>query len=37
MTATGTAFVLEARLDAYEGDRRILSRNWQVSRPRDLV
>ncbi len=37
MTATRTAFVLEARLDAYEGDRRILSRNWQVSRPRDLV
>ncbi len=37
MRATATDFILEARLDAYEGEKRVLSRNWQVSRPRDFV
>jgi len=37
MTSTAGDFLLEGRLDAYEGNKRILSRNWHVRRPRDLV
>ena len=37
MASTAAEFVLEARLDAFEGERRILSRNWHLRRPRDLV
>jgi putative CocE/NonD family hydrolase len=37
MSATATDFILEGRLDAYEGEKRVFSRNWQVSRPRDFV
>ncbi len=37
MTSSAAEFVLQARLDAFEGERRILSRNWHLRRPRDLV
>jgi hypothetical protein len=37
MTATANAFLIHAELDAYEGDQRILSRNWDRSVKRDLV
>jgi len=37
LSATATEFLLHASLDAYEGDRRVLSRNWDVRRPRDEV
>jgi putative CocE/NonD family hydrolase len=37
MTSSATEFILEGRLDAYEGEKRVLSRNWHVHRPRDLV
>lgn len=37
MTATAQEFVVHARLDAFEGGKRILSRNWDVRRRRDLV
>ena len=37
LTSTSTDFHLHAELDAYEGDRRMLSRNWQRTIPRDHV
>jgi hypothetical protein len=37
MTATCDSFRLRAELDAFEGDRRICSRNWDCAIPRDLV
>jgi uncharacterized protein len=37
LTSTPTDFLLHAQLDAYEGQRRVFSRNWDVSIPRDLV
>lgn len=37
LTCTPNEFVLHARLDAYEGDRRLCSRNWDLTVPRDLV
>jgi hypothetical protein len=37
MRATAADFVVEATLDAYEGEIRVLSRNWQVRHRRDLV
>ncbi len=37
MTCTATDFVLAGRLDAWEGENRVLSRNWHVRRRRDLV
>ncbi len=37
MRSTPTEFLIDARLDAYEGETRILSRNWNRSIPRDLV
>ena len=32
-----THFLLHAQLDAYEGEVRVFSRNWDVTIPRDLV
>jgi hypothetical protein len=37
MTCSATEFILHGRMDAYEGEKRVLSRNWHVHRPRDLV
>jgi hypothetical protein len=37
MTSTAESFRLVAELDAYEGDQRVYSRNWDQSIPRDLV
>jgi hypothetical protein len=37
MTATAEEVVVHASLDAFEGDKRILSRNWDVRHRRDLV
>jgi hypothetical protein len=37
MTATKTEFLLVAALDAYEGETRVYSRNWDRRVPRDLV
>ncbi|MER9977184.1 CocE/NonD family hydrolase [Mesorhizobium sp. M0085] len=35
--ATETEFIIEARLDAFEGDKRIVSRNWDLRKKRDLI
>ena len=37
LTSTKRTFNLRAELDAYEGDKRIYSRNWDHVIPRDLV
>lgn len=37
MTCTPTEFRVHATLDAYEGDTRIRSRDWNVTVPRNLV
>ena len=37
MTATKDAFLIHATLDAYEGDARVWSQNWDCAVPRDLV
>jgi uncharacterized protein len=37
MTATPDAFLIHATLDAYEGDTRVWSQNWDRAVPRDLV
>ncbi|MFW6041679.1 MAG: peptidase S15, partial [Guyparkeria sp.] len=37
LTATRTHFVIHAELDAWEGDKRVYSDNWDVEIPRDLV
>ena len=37
LTSTSTSFQLDAELDAWEGDRRVFSRNWSRTIPRDLV
>jgi predicted acyl esterase len=37
MRATRRDFLIDAELDAYEGDRRAFSRNWHARIPRDLV
>jgi uncharacterized protein len=37
MTATPDAFLIHATLDAYEGDARVWSQNWDCAVPRDLV
>lgn len=37
MTCTPTDFEVFAQLDAYEGERRTFSRNWQETFPRDLL
>ncbi|MDA3647478.1 CocE/NonD family hydrolase [Saccharopolyspora indica] len=37
LTSSRTEFHLHAELDAYEGDQRVFSRNWQQTIPRALV
>ncbi|MGH3795924.1 MAG: CocE/NonD family hydrolase [Pseudonocardiaceae bacterium] len=37
LTSTVTDFILRAELDAYEGDQRVASYNWDQTVPRDLV
>jgi hypothetical protein len=37
MRSTPTEFLIDAQLDAYEGENRVLSRNWNRRIPRDLV
>jgi len=37
LTSTPHDFLLHAELDAFEGERRVYSRNWDVTIPRDLV
>jgi uncharacterized protein len=37
LTSTATDFCLDAHLDAYEGERRVVSRDWQMQIPRDHV
>jgi putative CocE/NonD family hydrolase len=37
LTATATDFVIQARLDAWEGDKRLVSRDWDVTIPRTHV
>jgi uncharacterized protein len=37
MRATRDDFLIDAELDAYEGDRRVFSRDWRATIPRDLV
>ena len=37
MTSTRTHFHVAASLDAYEGDKRVFSRNWDEAIKRDLV
>ena len=36
-TATRDAFHIHAEMDAFEGNSRIMSRNWDCAVPRDLV
>ena len=37
MTSTASSFILHAELDAYEGTRRVWSRNWDCTLPRNCV
>ena len=37
LKSTPRDFLLHAELDAFEGERRVYSRNWDVTIPRDLV
>ncbi len=37
VSCTPTEFVIDAQLDAYEGERRTFSRNWHRTVPRDQV
>ncbi len=37
LTCTSTHFVIEAELDAFEGQRRVFSRNWHRRVPRKFV
>jgi hypothetical protein len=37
LTADATHFILWAELDAFEGDRRVYSQDWQFKIPRDHV
>ncbi|MGI9328744.1 MAG: CocE/NonD family hydrolase C-terminal non-catalytic domain-containing protein, partial [Pseudomonadales bacterium] len=37
LTSSATSFRIRADLDAFEGDTRVFSRNWDVSIPRDFV
>jgi len=37
MTSTATHFHVSNQLDAYEGETRVLTKNWTFSVPRDLV
>ena len=35
MTCSADTFFVVAELDAYEGERRVFSRNWDLQIPRD--
>jgi hypothetical protein len=37
LTSSATDFYLRAELDAYEGDKRVYSQNWDTVIPRDFV
>jgi hypothetical protein len=37
MRATRKNFLIDAKLDAYEGERHVFSRKWHAKIPRDLV
>ena len=37
LTSTSTDFHISAELDAYEGDQRVLSKNWNTTIPRDFI
>jgi predicted acyl esterase len=37
MRASRDQFLIDAELDAYEGERRVFSRSWHATIPRDLV
>jgi putative CocE/NonD family hydrolase len=37
LTSSPTEFLIHAQLDAYEGERRVYARNWDVRIPRDQV
>ncbi len=37
LTSNKTEFFIRAELDAYEGDKRVYSQNWDVTIPRDFV
>jgi uncharacterized protein len=37
MRASREQFLIDAELDAYEGERRVFSRSWHAEIPRDLV
>ncbi len=37
LTSNETRFFIRAELDAYEGDKRVYSRNWDVTIERDLL
>jgi hypothetical protein len=37
LTSTSTHFHIHAELDAWEGDRRVYSRNWDRAIPRDFL
>jgi hypothetical protein len=37
MRATAEHFLIDAELDAYEGERRVFCRDWHAEIPRDLV
>lgn len=37
LECTKSDFILHAALDGYEGEHRTLSRNWELTVPRDLV
>jgi hypothetical protein len=37
LTCTADAFHLKARLVAWEGDRQIIARDWDLTIPRDGV
>jgi hypothetical protein len=37
MRSTATEFIVDATLDAYQGDTRLVSRNWHVRHKRDFV
>jgi len=36
-TADSTTFYVWAQLDAWEGEKRIFSRNWDLAIPRDYL
>jgi hypothetical protein len=37
VTAGATEFTIHARLDAFEGDKRVVTRNWDRRHRRDEV